>query len=514
MPANEPQTQGRSPVRDFIRKRFGGYRHAFHRPALDRPRRNEGDARVAVVGGGLAGMTAAKVLAERGFDLDLFDAHDYLGGKVGAWPVDGPDGRPVYTEHGYHAFFPHYYNLLRVFEELGISEHFRPIDDYRILLRDGRQFSFAGLETTPVLNILDMLRRKVYSLSDVLLNPRTMGLMALLQYDPQRTFERFDHVSYDEFTRRTRLPAGLKLMFNSFSRAFFAQPELMSMAELIKSFHFFFLGQDGGLIYDYPDESYELSLLAPFQRAIEGSGGRIHLSSPIGAIGLDDDGRFDLNGEHYDYLVFSPDVAGARRIVDASPALAERYPLFARQVGGLKISQRYAVLRLWLDRDFGRDLPGFVITEHAPLLDSISFYPRLEKSSADWAAASGGGVFELHCYSVPDHVGSREEVREHLLRELGDYFPEFKQAAILAEHLQVNRDFTAFHTGLWAERPATVIDVPNLFLAGDWVRLPLPAMLMEAAVTSGLLAANEVLDRSGLQTEPIDSVPPRGLLAR
>jgi hypothetical protein len=38
-------------------------------------------------------------------------------------------------------------------------------------------------------------------------------------------------------------------------------------------------------------------------------------------------------------------------------------------------------------------------------------------------------------------------------------------------------------------------------------------MLMEAACTSGLLAANAVLRRDGLREEPVESVPLRGLLA-
>jgi isorenieratene synthase len=468
---------------------------------------------VAIVGTGLAGLTAARVLAQRGFELDLFERHGYLGGKVGAWEVPGPAGKPVFTEHGFHAFFPHYYNLRRIFAELGITRSFRNIDDYLILTRDGGRYSFLGLETTPVLNILHMLQRKVYTLNDVLLNPRTMALKALLEYRPESTFERFDHVSFADFTRQTRLPASLKLIFNSFSRAFFAQPDLMSMAELIKSFHFFFLSQDGGLVYDYPDDSYELSLLAPFGQALEVDHARIHLDTPVERIGLGQDGKFELMDNSYDYLIFAPDVAGARRIVENSPELTSRFPLFTRQVGGIKVAQRYAVLRLWLDRDFGQDLPGFVITEHAPVLDSVSFYPRLERSARAQADQTGGGVFELHSYAVPDSVTTREQVRERFLAEFADYFPQFKQAKILAEHLQVNRDFTAFHTGLWRERPGTVTEVPKLFLAGDWVKLPLPAMLMEAAVTSGLLAANALLEQEGLQTELVESVPPVGLLA-
>lgn len=75
-------------------------------------------------------------------------------------------------------------------------------------------------------------------------------------------------------------------------------------------------------------------------------------------------------------------------------------------------------------------------------------------------------------------------------------------------------DFTAFHTGLHADRPETLTEDEALLLAGDWVKLPIPAMLMEAAFVSGLYAANAILAREGLRRHAIDAVAPRGVLAQ
>jgi len=50
-------------------------------------------------------------------------------------------------------------------------------------------------------------------------------------------------------------------------------------------------------------------------------------------------------------------------------------------------------------------------------------------------------------------------------------------------------------------------------LAGDHMRLDVPAALMEAAVMSGRLAANAILSREGLQEEPIPTVASKGPLA-
>jgi isorenieratene synthase len=77
----------------------------------------------------------------------------------------------------------------------------------------------------------------------------------------------------------------------------------------------------------------------------------------------------------------------------------------------------------------------------------------------------------------------------------------------------VKDDFTAFHTNLYKTRPSVKTEVENLFLAGDWVKLENPSMLMEAATTSALYAANEIFKKEHLQQEPVFSVPLRGLLA-
>ncbi|MRH85934.1 FAD-dependent oxidoreductase [Nocardia sp. SYP-A9097] len=65
---------------------------------------------VVVLGGGVAGLTAAHELAERGFDVTLYERRA-LGGKARSIPVPGSgrDGRPeLMGEHGFR-FFPGFY---------------------------------------------------------------------------------------------------------------------------------------------------------------------------------------------------------------------------------------------------------------------------------------------------------------------------------------------------------------------------------------------------------------------
>jgi isorenieratene synthase len=77
----------------------------------------------------------------------------------------------------------------------------------------------------------------------------------------------------------------------------------------------------------------------------------------------------------------------------------------------------------------------------------------------------------------------------------------------------VRRDFPGFHVGKHATRPSWETERDTLYLAGDWVVLPFPAMLMEAAYSAGLLAANAICKRAGVREYPMWTVPLRGFMA-
>ncbi|MEU4446175.1 FAD-dependent oxidoreductase [Actinosynnema sp. NPDC050801] len=70
-------------------------------------------ATVAVLGGGVAGMTAAHELAERGFAVTLYEWRA-LGGKCRSMPVPGTGRggrRDLPGEHGFRIFFGFYHDL-------------------------------------------------------------------------------------------------------------------------------------------------------------------------------------------------------------------------------------------------------------------------------------------------------------------------------------------------------------------------------------------------------------------
>ncbi|MCA9623094.1 MAG: FAD-dependent oxidoreductase [Myxococcales bacterium] len=502
----------RGPLARLIRRRLGGYEQLLEPPKqTGRVALEDGETKtVLVVGAGLAGLGAACELAERGFAVTLVDKNDYLGGKVGAWHEQAADGTPLEVEHGFHAFFRHYYNLGRFLDRTGVKPHLEAIDDYLILEKNGRRWSFRDVETSPVLNLLALASAGLYRFRDILLTPAVHEMDVFLAYDRAQTFAELDGESYEAFARRTQLPASLRLVFNTFARAFFADADRLSMAELVKSFHFYYLSHDHGLIYDYPAEDYQTSVLGPIRAYLEERGVQIELGRTVDALVPREQG-IEVDGESYDHVVLATTAAGARALAESSPALARRAPELVEALRDLRAGQRYSVLRLWLDRDLGEGLPVFVSTERQPVLDAVTFYHRITTSGRRFAEETGGSVVELHCYAVPDEI-DEAELRAAFWRELCHYFPEVEGARVIHEVMQVRDDFTAFHVGQMARRPETRTTVGGLTLAGDWVKLPCPAMLMEAACTSGLLAANTILEAEGLDAIPIYTVPQQGLL--
>ena len=483
-------------VRALIRRRLRGYRVIWEPGGARRD--PPPDATVAVIGGGLAGIAAATTLAEAGLKVTIFEAQPYLGGKLGAWPATLPSGETIAVSHGFHAFFRHYYNLDAYLVRLGLRQRFVAVDDYLILEASGRTVSFRGLSTTPALNLLALAWRGVYRFSDVIFGPARDLMGVFLEYDEATTFARYDRYTLQDFDRIAQLPAGLKLSFRTFARAFFADADRISLAEVIKSFHFYYLGHDRGLLYDHPVEDYEAALWAPIRAHLARLGVEVLLSTPVDALGE----GLVVNGRAFDHVVLAADAAATRKILshfpDHAPALAP--------------GQRYAVLRVFADKDVRAGLPIFVVTDRVRLLDSVTLFHRFERESMEQVARHGGSVLELHCYAVPDDLPD-EQVRGALLYELVRFFPELGGLSLRGEVLHIRSDFSAFHAGMHARRPTTVSGIPGVHFAGDWVKLPFPAMLLEAAFASGLLAANDVLDALGLPRTRIDCVPPRGLMA-
>jgi len=497
----------------LVEHRLGGYRHEVEPADQTLPREVGGAApRVAVLGGGLAGIGAASALGERGIAVTLFERNAYLGGKIGAWKV--PVGTGVQTvEHGFHAFFRQYYNLNGFLDRLGVRKDFRTIEDYVILHSDLEPQSYGNVETVPALNIVDLGRRGFYRWRDVIPKRTRERLDSFVRFDMERTYEAYDAIPFGRFCEEADLPPELRLSFRTFARAFFSDEADLSTADVLRAFHFYYLSHDHGLLYDYPAGDYETTLLAPIRAHLEANGVEIRLSSPVSEIERGEGKRFRIEREEYDWVVLAADIPGMQSILENSAWLREVNADFVGNMQALRTSNGYAVWRIWVDRDVRAGLPTFINVDRKRVLDSVTLYHRVTDEASAWVEINGGAVLELHSYALPRDLNDDEEIRRVFMEELHHYFPELEGLVVSDEVLQVRRDFPAFAPGQQALRPAPEVSVRGLLMAGDWVRLPYPMTHMEAAYVSGVLCANVVFRQLGLREERISTVAPRGLLA-
>ncbi len=489
-------------------------------PDANRPRSVPIDVSAVVVGGGIAGCAAAVVLAERGVAVTLLEARPYLGGRAGAWPHTLPDGSTQTVEHGFHAFFRQYYNLRALLRRVDPTLSFlRPVPDYPIVSRRWPDESFAGLPTLPPFSLLPLVLR---SPSMRLRDLRAMdgaAALPLLAYDRVATYAGYDDVPASDLLDALCLPERARAMlFDVFAHSFFNPEAEMSAAEMIMMFHFYFLGNPEGLLFDLPDRDYDSCIWSPLTTYLKVRGAAVRTNAPVhtieaGAIGGWRVSTVDGALVEAPHLVLAADPAALQGLLDRSPALATAGPGLARQVRALRTTAPYAVARFWLDGDVAPGRQPFSGVSGEPTLDSIAVYSRFEAQATDWGRRTGGSVIELHAYAAPAGVEA-DELAGRMWTELRALWPETASLGRLHVDARVGVDAPAFAPGSDAVRPGVRTDAPGVRLAGDWVRLGFPSALMERAAASGFLAAGDILTAVGAQGEPVTCVPHRGLLAR
>src|SRR5829696_267910 len=490
-------------------------------PRVDRPWRVPAPASAVVVGGGIAGVCAAVVLAERGVRVTLLEAADRLGGRLAAWPRRLADGSVHQVEHGFHGFFRQYYTwralLRRIDPELGFL---RPLGGYPVLSRRWPAEDFASLPGLPPVNLLALLvRSPSLRLRDLRHADRVLA-SALLEFDRARTYADFDGMTAAELLDRLALPDRARaVLFEVFAHSFFNREEEFSAAEMIMLFHFYFLGNPEGLGMDAPEDDHATCIWDPLAALLDELGADVRVGSPVDRLDSADHGGWRVvptgSGEPVcaPHVVLAVDPASLRRLVDASPALAERAPALARQVATLTTTAPYAVARFWTDRPVAPERAVFSGVSRESTLDSVTVYSRLEAGSARWARATGGEVLELHAYAAPGGI-SPTIAADRMWTELGLLWPETAELSVVDLDARVGHDAPGFPPGSDASRPGVRTGDRSLLLAGDWVRLPFPSALMERAAVTGVLAAGDVLAAAGARAEPVEVIRPHGLLRR
>ncbi len=100
---------------------------------------------IAVIGGGITGLTAALRLAQRGFRVTLWERGELLGGQANAFPVVG-----TAIERFYHHLFQSDREIVALADEIGIGD--------RLLWLPSNVGYFADGRIWPLNGALDLLR--------------------------------------------------------------------------------------------------------------------------------------------------------------------------------------------------------------------------------------------------------------------------------------------------------------------------------------------------------------------
>ena len=492
----------------------GRDRRAVHWPArAGTPSAGTPAPRAAVVGGGIAGLSAAVALAERGVRVELYERAPALGGRLAGRSTVLADGSTATMTRGFHAFFRQYYNLRallrRIDPGLGMLT---PLSDYPLRRRDGATDGFRRIPRAAPWNALAFAALSpTFRLAD-LARIRARAALPLLDVRVPRVYETLDHVSAADLLTSVNFPAEARhLAFEVFSRSFFSHPETLSAAELALMFHLYFLGSSEGLLFDTAAEPFPQALWDPLAAYLRSLRAAVHVGTPVRRVAPRADGRHEveLDGavETFDAVVLALDPGGLRSLVGDSPGLGDA--AWRADVAALRQAPPFLVSRHWLDRPVHGTRPGFLGTAGFGPLDNVSVLERWEGEAARWARARGGSVVELHAYAL-DPAADRAAVQRQLVEQLHVVYPETAGSRIVDSRHEWHADCPLFPVGGYAHRPAATTGHPRLLLAGDAVRCPLPTALMERAATTGFLAANTLLAGWGVRGHDLWSVPNGG----
>ncbi|GAA1865319.1 FAD-dependent oxidoreductase [Brevibacterium marinum] len=479
--------------------------------------------RVTIVGAGIAGLSAATILAEHGIEVTVIERNDYLGGRVGAWPVEGERT----MSRGFHAFFRQYYNLRDLLSRADPELRcLRPVDDYPLTHRRGATDTFASIPRTPPFNLLGFVWQSPTFPLHRLLDVDIAAAVELIDVEFPASYRRYDGESAADFLDRLRFPEEARhLALEVFARSFFADPAEFSAGELIAMFHTYFTGSAEGLIFDVPVDDYDTALWEPLGRYLSDLGVTIRTGTTVTSIDADHHGwAVSTTGDDVrsDAVVVAADPAEARALMGASrDSLVRAAPAAEQWVETLETQTNappFAVLRLWFDAPVADHRPAFLGTSGYDLLDNVSVLERFEAGARHWAQTHNGSVVELHAYAldIDAHPSphARERIIARLLSDLHEVYPETVGLLTVDHELLIEADCGLTDTRPWCDRPEPATPIPGLVIAGDHVRCDTPVALMERAATTGYLAANHLLSSWRVEGTDIWSPPTRGMLRR
>jgi squalene-associated FAD-dependent desaturase len=455
-------------------------------------------ASLAIVGGGLAGLSAAAAAIEHGLRVELFESRGQLGGRT-ASIVDSPTGATI--DLSQHVGMGCCTNFLDFCRRLDLDGFLgSPSEDYTFYGLDGRPRPFRGSAWLPApLHLHAALGRLDY------LAPaeRRQIAGALVRLARRRTDDATRTIG-QWLDEQKQSPGAMAQFWSPIVVS--ALSETLGRASLAAARKVFV---DGFLA---AREAYRLIVprapMSPMYDAVrqwlERCGAGVHLSAPVrsiddGAVVLDDGSR-----REFDFVVAAVPWWRVGSLLSAS--LRAELPWLAA-LDGIEPAPITAV-HLWYRA-------AWPAPAHAMLLERTSQW--LFNLAA--APMGGGQESSFYCQVV---ISASHELLERsdddilavVCDELGAIWPDAgRHNLVCGRVITTRRAVFAMLPGTEALRPDQATGIDGLVLAGDWTATGWPAT-MEGAIRSGRLAVEAVLRQCGRPAMLVTGDLPKALLTR
>ena len=430
---------------------------------------------VLIIGGGVAGLSAAVDLTLQGYSIVLVEQKKHLGGRTYSFPHPETGSE---VDNGQHLMMGCYAATLRYIESIGSADDIRIQDRLSITFKHRTNRSSklqAALLPAPLNIAAGLLRLTSLSLPERLSLLR-VGL-DLLMKDPD-TDKQLRSITVAQWLERLKQSERNKQYLWDIIAvgALNDSPDKISAALFAKVLKTAFFGSRKNSSMVIPQRGLSVVLIEKAAALIARQGGRVFTDTT--AIVRDNadlvSGKIRLeNGR----TIHTKAIISAVPYFDIPKVFGSGESIGVRNIDQFA-SSPIVTLHLWFDSHFMHE--EFVALLDSPLhwVFNKSKMCGKENDALMYLSIVISGAEELV-------TQSKELLAGMAYSELRHYYPTAASSNIV-HSLVIKEKRATFSPSVGSERfrPPHRTSVPNLFLAGDWTDTKLPATI-EGAIQSG-----------------------------